>query len=643
MNSHISRLLRTLIAIGLVAASPVARAHAAANPAQNAPVQPADVPGTPPSGPQTGDQGTAPTTSQSSASAGRPDPRFTSPRATMFTYLEAINAYKDTARAEDLQTALACFDFSGIKLEATQREVAATLLNILNRINTVAEWQFSDPDSDRFVYFPQDWITSHARMSALVPDARIVLERQPDGRWLFSDETVGAIPDIYRQVEDVRAEYGDGEIALTPAMVLRSKMPHELRQGQFLGVEYWQWIGLALLIFLGFLTDLLVRSILRALWRRIERRRSERTDRDLLDKAVRPFGLFACAILWFFALTLLGLPPAAVKILLVAIKVILMLSGVWAAWRLTDLAADFLQRQANRTRTKLDDLLIPLARKTGKVLVAAFGMIYIAESFDVQILPLLTGLGIGGLAFAFAAKDTIENFFGSIAVILDQPFEVGDWVVIEGKEGTVEELGLRSTRIRTFYNSVITVPNSTLVRATVDNYGRRRYRRFKASLGLTYNTPPERIEAFCEGIRELIRVHPYTRKDYFHVYLNSWGDFSLNVLLYVFHECPDWSVELRERHRLMLDIMRLADRLGVSFAFPTQTLEIKRSEAPGHPAPAPHASTDAEALRLGAQAAQSVTANATWREQKPGPVIFTHAGNGRFVDICEIDEADAQE
>lgn len=633
MKSPISRLLFTLIAIGLVATSPLARAQTTTNPASNP--QPANTQGTP-DATQSGDSNST----ETSAAPAKPDPRFATPRATMFTFLEAINAYKDTARPEDLHTALACFDFSGVKLEATQREVAATLLNILNRIDTVAEWQFPDPTSDHFVYFPQDWITSHARMAALVPDARIVLEKQPDARWVFSAETVEAIPDIYRQVEDVRAEFGDGEIALTPAMVLRSKMPHELRQGQFLGVEYWQWIGIALLIFLGFLVDLSVRALLRTVWRRVERRRDERADRDLLDKAVRPFGLFACAVLWYLTLALLGLPPAAVKILLIAIKVILMLSGVWAAWRLTDLAADFLQRQANRTRTKLDDLLIPLARKTGKVLVAAFGLIYIAESFDVQILPLLTGLGIGGLAFAFAAKDTIENFFGSVAVILDQPFEVGDWVVIEGKEGTVEELGLRSTRIRTFYNSVITVPNSTLVRATVDNYGRRRYRRFKASLGVTYDTPPDRIEAFCEGIRELIRVHPYTRKDYFHVYLNSWGDFSLNVLLYMFFECPDWSVELRERHRLMLDIMRLADRLGVSFAFPTQTLELKRFEAPGDPAPAPQPHADTHAQRLGVEAAQSVTANASWHAHKPGPVTFKHAGNGQPVSICEIDEAD---
>jgi len=614
MLTHIPRMLCTLIVVWLAAAPSLACAQA--------------------------DQ---PTGEQSSEQAAPPevDERFASPKATMFTYLDAMGRYRQSGNEDDLNTALSCFDFSGVKLPGTQREIAASMLGILDRINRVEPWQFTEPQGDRYTYFPSDWISAHKRVATIVPDARIVFEKQDDGRWLFSKDTVDQTTDFLRQIEDLHIQFGEGEIVLTPAMRIRSQMPRSLRHGEFLGVEYWQWIGLAVLIFLGFLLDHLVRGLLRSVWHRIARRRGQETEKELLARAVRPFGLFACALLWYLALPLLGLPPTAVKILLIAIKVVLMLSGVWAAYRVTDLAADFLERQAARTNTKLDDLLIPLARKTGKVLVTAFGLVYIAESFDVQILPLLTGLGIGGLAFAFAAKDTIENFFGSVAVILDQPFEVGDWVVIDSTEGTVEELGLRSTRIRTFYNSLITIPNATLVRATVDNYGRRKYRRFKATLGLTYDTPPEKIEAFCEGVRELIRMHPYTRKDYFHVYLNSWGDFSLNVMLYMFFECPDWSVELRERHRLMLDVMRLANRIGVSFAFPTQTIEIKRAEAPGEPMPVPEPSADVDAQSKGIDAARAITQNASWRRTKPGPVVFRAAGTStRETSICELDEGD---
>ena len=135
-------------------------------------------------------------------------------------------------------------------------------------------------------------------------------------------------------------------------------------------------------------------------------------------------------------------------------------------------------------------------------------------------------------------------------------------------------MGFRSTRIRTFHNSVITLPNSKLTTASVDNMGRRKYRRFSAKLGVQYDTTPDQIEAFCEGIRELLRQHPYTRKDYFQVYLNEFSDSSLNIFLYCFFDCSDWSIELRERHRLIVDILRLAKELHVEFAFPTRTLHM---------------------------------------------------------------------
>jgi MscS family membrane protein len=292
---------------------------------------------------------------------------------------------------------------------------------------------------------------------------------------------------------------------------------------------------------------------------------------------------------------------------------------VWAGFRVTDLVAEVLVGKAAATETKFDDLLVPLVRKTVKIFIFVFGLIYIAESMDIAIAPLLTGLGIGGLGFAFAARDTLENFFGSVTVIVDQPFQVGDSVSIGDVEGTVEHLGFRSTRIRTFYNSLVTIPNGNLVRAIVDNYGRRKYRRWRTHLAITYDTPPDTIEAFCEGIRELIRLHPYTRKDYYQVWLNQFGASSLDVLLYVFHETTDWSTELRERHRLMLDIIRLADRLGVEFAFPTETVHLykENDEAKHVPAPDPKTGADEQASRRGRAAAHQLTTTAEWRKRMP--------------------------
>ncbi|MCW8848125.1 MAG: mechanosensitive ion channel family protein, partial [Sedimenticola sp.] len=287
-----------------------------------------------------------------------------------------------------------------------------------------------------------------------------------------------------------------------------------------------------------------------------------------------------------------------------------------------DIIAVYLMRRALATENKLDDALVPLIPKTLKIFITVIGFVFIADNINVDISSLLAGLGLGGLAFALAAKDMVQNLFGSVTVLMDRTFSVGDWVVVGSVEGSVESIGFRSTRIRTFYNSVVTVPNSKFITADVDNMGERRFRRLSCKLSLTYDTPPDRIEAFCEGVRELIRRHPYMRKDYYQVYLNEFAASSLNVLLYVFWETPEWNTELRERHRFLLDILRLAKRLGVEFAFPTQTLYM-RSEA--------YEGVDSESLEqkqafdLGRQEAIAIVSETTGLGVKPDPVVFPPA------------------
>lgn len=419
---------------------------------------------------------------------------------------------------------------------------------------------------------------------------------------------------------------GSNTAAASPwVQYVEDHLPDVLVTNAFLTLKVWQWIGLALVILLGMALDLLVRSLLSALANRLIIRQGGEAKPETLHKTVRPFGLLAAAALWLFLLPGLGLHETALQILLAAVKFFVTLAGVWSAYRVTDLLSEFFASKAAKTETKVDDLLVPLLRKTAKIFITAFGLIYIADSLQIQIAPLLAGLGIGGIAFAFAARDTLENFFGSVTVIIDRPFQIGDWVQVGDTEGTVEELGFRSTRIRTFYNSLVTIPNGNLVRDVVDNFGKRRYRRFKTHLALTYDTPPAKIEAFCEGIRELVRCHPYTRKDYYHVWLNEFGASSLDVLVYVFHEAPDWQTELRERHRLMLDIIRLADRLGVQFAFPTQTLHMyKESHEAAHtPAPPPETESQHRAEREGRGAVRELVAKAEWRRAKPGPHLIS--------------------
>jgi MscS family membrane protein len=402
------------------------------------------------------------------------------------------------------------------------------------------------------------------------------------------------------------------------------RVPAPLREGEMFGVTYWQWLLLLVVIFVGLAFDYVTRAVGRPVVRRLVRRLQSEIEKDTVDGTVAALGLFGAAVLWTVSIRLLQFPGAAYDIVIAAVGVFTVFAGARFGWRLADLLAELLIHQARRTETKFDDIVVPLLRKTAKVFVFALGIVYGAHTLSINIVPLVTGLGIGGLAFAFAAKDTIENFFGSVAVLLDRPFEVGDWVIVGDTEGTVEELGLRSTRIRTFYNSQVTVPNATLVRATVDNLGRRAYRRWKTYLGVQYDTPPEKLLAFTEGIRELVRQHPYTRKDFYQVWCNDFADFSLNILLYVFFRVPDWSTELRERERLFVDIVRLADRLGVQFAFPTQTVHLYREEHSPHEVAyeIPAGAHDRDATEAGVRAAREITAEQPWQKDKPGPVRF---------------------
>jgi len=597
-------LLRFVVVLASVAASPIAPAQIAGELSPEL-KQVEQAPAAAPSPPQ-------------QRAPDRVPKRFESPRATMFTFLDAMNS-GDTKRAVD------CFDIPATARDAAD-EIVARLYNVLNRIGRISPHQLpgdaaSTDRLDTYTFYPSD----DPRLDPLLelaPRAVIEFDRTSDGSWKFSRRTFDGASDFFRRVESLPVRFGHE--SMTVPMRIRSSFPAALRRGEFLGVEYWQWLGLLALLFVSVVADFALRLALAGGARAFIAHRKGRVEPGSIRAFVRPFGLLGGAALALLLIWTLGLPPVAMLVLMPTLRFILAVAGVWSAMRLTDLVSEHLQSKAAHTHTRVDDLLIPLLRKSAKTFIFAIGLIYIAHSLSIQILPLLTGLGIGGLAVAFAAKDTIENFFGSLAVIVDHPFGVGDWIVVDGAEGTVEDIGFRSTRIRTFYNSVITVPNATLVRAKVDNYGRRRYRRLKTHISLAYDTNPDTIEAFCEGVRELIRAHPYTRKDYYHVWLHEMGDSSLNVLLYMFLETPDWQTELRERQRILLDIIRLANKLQVEFAFPTRTIHLRQDDGRlPDPAPAPKTTAERSAIHTGRQAADEVTANAAWRKQTPPPFTFS--------------------
>ena len=299
-----------------------------------------------------------------------------------------------------------------------------------------------------------------------------------------------------------------------------------------------------------------------------------RLEMSVQRSALPLSGLMMAGVFWA-GFPALGFSSLVDGIISLAVRVLAVGSGVWFFYRQIDVLSDLLEAKAAKTATRLDDQLVPLIRRTFKTFVIVIGGIFILQNLHVDVASLVAGLGLGGLAFALAAKDTVANIFGSLVIFIDRPFQIGDWVVIGGIEGTVEDVGFRTTRVRTFYNSLVTVPNAKLTDTAIDNMGMRRYRRIKVVLGLTYSTTAEQMQAFVEGARAIVAAHPKTRKDYYEIHFNNFGDYALEVLFYVFVEVPSWSDELRARHELLLSLLELARDLGVEYAFPTRTLHVE--------------------------------------------------------------------
>jgi len=356
---------------------------------------------------------------------------------------------------------------------------------------------------------------------------------------------------------------------------VRSWMPENFQE-EVLFLEHWQWIGIVVLLIAAWFTHKLTVAIGSGVLVRLLARgeKLSRTSGELKSIS-RAVGWFTAAAAAYLLIPFLDLPPEGSRILIIFTKMIASVGGLLLSFRLADLAGARLEDAASTTESKLDDQLAPMVRKSLKVLVTVAAFLFILDNLDVDIVSFLAGLGVVGIGVGLAAKDTFANLFGSVTVFADRPFQVGDWVVMGGVEGTVEEIGFRCTRVRTFYNSVVSVPNSCLVDAPIDNMGARRYRRFRTMVGVRYETPAAKIEAFCAGIREIVKASDRMRQDYYMVHLNNFGASSLDILVYVFFEVPDWGAELQARQDFILEIVRLAEDLGVGFAFPSQSLYIE--------------------------------------------------------------------
>lgn len=231
---------------------------------------------------------------------------------------------------------------------------------------------------------------------------------------------------------------------------------------------------------------------------------------------------------------------------------------------------------AESTESKLDDQLVPVLRNFLLGLVIFIGILKLLTLFGVDPVTVIAGASIGGIAVALASQDTVKNFIGTIMIFVDKPFHIGDWIEAGTVIGTVETVGFRSTTVRAADTTIFQIPNSQLSEMVVNNKGLRSFRRYTTNLGIRYDTPPELIEAFVQGIRSIIELEPSTRTEQFNVEFVGFSDSSLSILLNVYFVNLDWNSEQSSKHILHMKILKLAGSLGVGFAFPSSTLMIEQ-------------------------------------------------------------------
>ncbi|WP_077302996.1 mechanosensitive ion channel family protein [Virgibacillus pantothenticus] len=246
----------------------------------------------------------------------------------------------------------------------------------------------------------------------------------------------------------------------------------------------------------------------------------------------------------------------------------------WGLFHLASSSSLLFAKLNERFRFNIDSILIPFLSKAVRVVIVAISFSIIAQEFGYDVNGFVAGLGIGGLAFALAAKDALANFFGGIIIITEKPFTIGDWILTPSVEGTVEDISFRSTKIRTFAQALVTVPNATLANESITNWSKMTKRQITFNLRLTYDTPRDRIERVVSQIKQKLQANNAIHQDTIFVHFDQYQENGLDIFLYFFTNTTDWGAYLQIREEVNLMILEILETEQVTIALPTQKLFV---------------------------------------------------------------------
>ncbi len=509
-------------------------------------------------------------------------------------YLSSGLHKRQIATLRRASKALRALDTSGISpvlMDTIPLERMVQLNEILDRIELPALTDIPDAEAMKRLGSKR-W-----RLPGTEIDFVQVQDGPRAGEYLVSAETMDRLPEFYREVANLPYKTGPAKQLHEVFRALSSGKAETIYEGllsspaglvgivplrwmlnlpgwanvRFAGVTAWQWLGLSVGLLVGVLFIYASHRLARHF-----APRGEDDPRPQWRAVPVPLAIIlVAAFLVPLLCTLFRIGGVTRVVIAFAETMAFYLSAAWLSIIGLVILGDMLVASEHLKRSSLDSQLIRLGVRLVGIVLAIVFLIRGADEMGFPAYSVLAGLGVGGLAVALAARDSLANLLGSLLIMFEKPFRIGHYIRLGGSEGTVEAVGFRSTRIRTQDNSLISIPNNAVVNTTVENLSLRAMRRQRFFVQVTYDTPREKLEALVAGIRHLILDHSLTNKTNFQVRFNNFSESSLDILVMFYFDVQDYSVELREREAILLRTMDLMNEIGIEFAFPTRTLQIE--------------------------------------------------------------------
>jgi MscS family membrane protein len=504
--------------------------------------------------------------------------------------IEALFTAKKAIKVLDLS------DIPPVLRDTVAPERAIQLKEILDRIELPSLEGIPDQDAMARASSKR-W-----RLPGTEIDIALIENGPRSGEYLVSANTVDRLPEFYERVKKLSYKpgpaaelsevyhrmssggaatiydaYSSSPVGLERIIPIRWMLTFPAwAKAPIAGVASWQWVGVisGLAVCVGFVYGMF------RLGRRLASRRPDEAGPGW-HALLTPLAIILVSAVPIPLLCAIFRIGGTARVVITFVQTgALYLSAAWLSVIAASLLAEAIVASEHLRRGSLDSQLIRLGMRFAGIAIAIGFLIQGSYELGFPTYSVLAGLGVGGLAVALAARDSLANLLGSMLIMIEKPFRVGHVVRVAGGEGTVEDVGFRSTRIRTADNSLISIPNNSVVNATVENLSLRRMRRQRFLIQVTYDTSREKLEELMAGIKQLITDHPLTNKTNFNVRFNDFGESSLNILIYFHLETTDYSAELEAREEILLQIMDLAKQLGIDFAFPTRTLVIETPSEP---------------------------------------------------------------